>query len=58
VQRLTPFGSRVRVVLEGGLTAEITRDSAERMSLAMGDEVVASFKATGTRVVPRRLARP
>jgi len=53
VQRLGPFGSRVRVVLDGGLTAEITKDSAERMGLATGDEVVASFKATGTRVVSR-----
>ena len=41
--------ARVQVA---GLTAEITTMSLERMGLAEGDEAVATFKATGTRLVP------
>ena len=40
---------RVRV---GPLTAEITTGSAERLELREGDPVVASFKATASRLVP------
>jgi molybdopterin-binding protein len=40
---------RVRV---GPLTAEITAESAARLALQAGDEVVASFKASGTRLIP------
>jgi molybdopterin-binding protein len=40
---------RVRV---GPLTAEITAASAERLALRPGDVVFASFKASGTRLVP------
>jgi molybdopterin-binding protein len=40
---------RVRV---GPLTAEITVASAERLDLRVGTPVVASFKATATRLVP------
>jgi molybdopterin-binding protein len=36
----------------GPLTAEITPASAERLGLREGDAAVASFKATGTRIVP------
>jgi molybdate transport system ATP-binding protein len=46
-----PVGNRVRVRV-GPLTAEVTAGSAERLGLAQGDAVVASFKATGTRLVP------
>jgi molybdopterin-binding protein len=35
------------------LTAEVTAASTERLALAPGDRIVASFKATGTRLVPR-----
>lgn len=45
--------ARVQV---GGLTAEITTMSLDRLGLAEGDEAVASFKAAGTRLVP--LGRP
>jgi molybdopterin-binding protein len=45
------IGNRVRVRI-GPLTAEITAASAERLALAEGDRAVASFKATGTRLVP------
>jgi len=36
----------------GPLTAEVTTASAERLGLREGDLVVASFKATATRLVP------
>jgi molybdopterin-binding protein len=46
-----PVANRVRVRV-GPLTAEITHASAERLGLRQGEPVVASFKATGTRLVP------
>jgi len=45
------LGNRVRVRI-GPLTAEITVASAERLDLREGDVAVASFKATGTKLVP------
>lgn len=48
---LTPVGNRVRVRI-GPLVAEITGASAERLGLAPGEVVVASFKATATRLLP------
>ena len=45
-------GNRVRVRLRT-LTAEITATSAERLALQPGMPVVASFKATATRLLPR-----
>ena len=48
---LVPIANRVRVRV-GPLTAEITAASAERLALRQGEPVVASFKATGTRLVP------
>ena len=36
----------------GPLTAEVTESSARRLGLAEGDVVVASFKATGARLLP------
>jgi molybdate transport system ATP-binding protein len=45
-------GNRARVRLRS-LTAEVTAASAERLELAPGGRVVASFKATGTRLLPR-----
>jgi ABC-type sulfate/molybdate transport systems ATPase subunit len=44
------LGIRVRVRI-GPLTAEITAASAERLELREGEVAVASFKATGTRLV-------
>ncbi len=46
-------GNRARVRLRT-LTAEVTAASADRLSLAPRVHVVASFKATATRLVPRR----
>ena len=52
IASLVLLGNRVRVRI-GPLTAEITARSVERLGLREGDVVVASFKATGTRLVPR-----
>jgi molybdenum ABC transporter ATP-binding protein len=52
VASVAPVGNRVRVRV-GALTAEVTASSAERLSLAPGRTVVASFKATATRLLPR-----
>ena len=45
-------GNRVRVRLRR-LTAEVTTASAERLELRAGAQVVASFKATATRLLAR-----
>jgi molybdate transport system ATP-binding protein len=47
---LVPVGNRVRVRLPF-LSAEITAASAERLQLRVGDQVVASFKATAARLL-------
>jgi len=52
VVSLALVGNRVRVRV-GELTAEVTATSAERLGLAVGRPVVASFKATATRLLPR-----
>lgn len=56
VIRITTVGGQVRVVLDCGFTLVvlITKQSLEEMSLAVNDEVVASFKATAVHVIPRR----
>jgi len=51
VASVVPVGNRVRVRI-GPLTAEVTAASAEKLELARGGTVYASFKATGTRLVP------
>jgi ABC-type sulfate/molybdate transport systems ATPase subunit len=51
VASVVPLGNRVRVRV-GPLTAEVTESSARRLELAEGDVVVASFKATGARLLP------
>jgi molybdate transport system ATP-binding protein len=51
VASVVPLGNRVRVRV-GPLTAEVTESSARRLELAEGDLVVASFKATGARLLP------
>jgi len=45
------IGNRVRVRI-GPVTAEVTSSSAERLELARGGIAYATFKATGTRLVP------
>ena len=50
VESLVRMGNRARVRV-GPLVAEITSSSLERLGCREGDHVVASFKATGTRLV-------
>ena len=54
VVSITPLGNRVRVALSATqpLAAEITKESLERLRLAPGTEVLASWKATATRLAP------
>ncbi len=51
ITSLVPLGNRVRVRI-GPLVAEVTTESAEQLALERGETVVASFKATATRLVP------
>ena len=51
VVSIVPDGDRVRVRV-GPLTAEVTAAAARELGLAPGVTVVASFKATGARLVP------
>ena len=51
VRSVVELGNRVRVRV-GPLTAEITAGSAARLELREGEPVVASFKATASRLVP------
>jgi molybdate transport system ATP-binding protein len=51
IAALVPSGNRVRVRV-GPLTAELTAASVERLALRPGEVVVATFKATATRLVP------
>ena len=55
VTSVTEVGSRVRVGLLAGqpLVAEITGESAARLGLAPGVSVIATWKATATRLVAR-----
>ena len=55
VRRITTIGGQVRVALDCGFTlvALITKQSLEELSLGVGDEVAASFKATAVHVIPR-----
>jgi len=50
VDRVIPLGNRVRVAMEG-IAAEVTPESAERLGLRPGVPVIASWKATSTRIV-------
>ena len=55
IQRMTPSGPLVRVVVDCGLpvVALITRGSANEMKLSEGQTVTASFKATAVHLIPR-----
>ena len=46
------IGNRVRVTV-GPLTAEVTVESAERLAVREGERMVATWKATATRLVAR-----
>jgi molybdate transport system ATP-binding protein len=54
VATITPAGNRVRVGLQAGqpLTAEITPAAVRHLGLEAGNAVVATWKATATRLVP------
>ncbi len=51
IRSVVHVGNRARVRI-GPVTAEVTEASVERLGLIPGSNVVASFKATGTRLVP------
>jgi len=53
VTSLVAVDNRVRVRI-GSITAETSNESAQRLGLKEGDRVVASFKATATRLLPLR----
>ena len=50
VSSVVPLGNRTRIRV-GPIVAEVTAASAERLGLREGDVVVASFKATATRLL-------
>jgi ABC-type sulfate/molybdate transport systems ATPase subunit len=52
ITSLVVLGNRARVQV-GGLVGEVTAASAERLGLAEGEVVTASFKAAATRLVER-----
>ncbi len=51
IRSVVEIGNRVRVRV-GPITAEVTASSADRLELARGGTAFATFKATGTRLVP------
>ena len=53
ISSVVTIGNRARVRV-GPLVGEVTTASAERLGLERGQVVVASFKATGARLVPLR----
>ena len=59
IRSVVTVGNRVRVRV-GPITAEVTSASAATLELARGGMAVATFKATGTRLVPleRELSGP
>jgi ABC-type sulfate/molybdate transport systems ATPase subunit len=50
VTSVVPVANRMRVTV-GAVTAEVTSESAERLQIREGDLLVASWKATATRLV-------
>ncbi len=51
VASIVPLGNRTRVRV-GPIVAEVTAASAERLGLREGDIVIATFKATASRLLP------
>ncbi len=51
IRSVVAVGNRVRVRV-GPITAEVTAASADKLELARGGTAFATFKATGTRLVP------
>lgn len=56
ITAIEPLGRRMRVTLDCSfpLIAHVTRQSVRELSLAVGDTVIASFKATEPHLLPRR----
>jgi ABC-type molybdate transport system ATPase subunit len=54
VVSVTAVGNRVRIGLAAPqpLTAELTEPAVERLHVQPGDRVIASWKATATRLLP------
>ncbi len=52
IRSIAHVGNRARVRV-GPVTAEVTEASVEKLGLKVGEQATASFKATGTRLVPR-----
>jgi molybdate transport system ATP-binding protein len=50
VASAVPVANRIRVTI-GPVTAEVTADSAARLGISEGEQLVASWKATATRLV-------
>ena len=55
IVRTFPFGSQIKVTLDCGFTlaSVITRRSWEELRLKVGREIVASFKSSSVRLIPR-----
>jgi molybdopterin-binding protein len=55
IRRVSPVGALARVTIDCGfpLVAVITMQSLNDLELAVGQEIVASFKATAVHVIPR-----
>jgi molybdate transport system ATP-binding protein len=51
IRSVVEIGNRVRVRV-GPITAEVTASSADKLELVRGGTAFATFKATGTRLVP------
>ena len=51
IRSVVAVGNRIRVRV-GPITAEVTASSADKLELARGGTAFATFKATGTRLVP------
>jgi molybdopterin-binding protein len=56
ITRMLPAGSQLRVTVDCGfpLVAVITRRSWEDMKLDIGQQIIASFKASSVRLIPLR----
>jgi molybdate transport system ATP-binding protein len=59
VRRISPVGNRARVSVESRppVVAEVTDESVRHLGLAPGVPVIASWKATATKLVPAGLRR-
>ena len=55
ITKMTNFGAIVRLQLDSGLIASVTKLSVEDLKLGIGEEVYASFKATSVHVVNKEV---